>query len=214
MRKNTKKMVAGMMAASLILAGITTGSIAQAADATAGSSKALADTAYTLEEMLVYAIEDEYLAQAEYDAIMDEYGVQRPFSNIIKAEDTHIGLLTPLFAEYGIVIPQKDWNSFVSVPDSLEASYEIGVTAEEKNIAMYERFLKEDLPDEVREVFEHLQNASQNHLRAFRNAADGNCTGNRSTSDTMKNRNSNRAGQGRGQGTANNRSHSTESCLL
>ncbi|MCK5008763.1 MAG: DUF2202 domain-containing protein [Spirochaetales bacterium] len=37
------------------------------------------------------------------------------------------------------------------------------------NIAMYESFLQEDLPEDVRDLFERLQQASENHLRAFRN---------------------------------------------
>jgi hypothetical protein len=33
----------------------------------------------TLEKMLRYAVEDEYLARVEYTAIMDTYGTIRPF---------------------------------------------------------------------------------------------------------------------------------------
>jgi hypothetical protein len=34
---------------------------------------------------------------------------------------------------------------------------------------MYESFLQEDLPGDVRDLFEQLKRASENHLRAFRN---------------------------------------------
>jgi hypothetical protein len=34
---------------------------------------------------------------------------------------------------------------------------------------MYESFLQEDLPADVRDLFQRLQSASENHLRAFRN---------------------------------------------
>ena len=37
--------------------------------------------------MLTYAIQDEYLAHAEYDYILKNFGDQRPASNIIKAEE-------------------------------------------------------------------------------------------------------------------------------
>jgi hypothetical protein len=34
---------------------------------------------------------------------------------------------------------------------------------------MYETFLDQNLPDDVRIVFESLMHASENHLRAFQN---------------------------------------------
>ena len=165
-------MTGGLLAAGLLVAGLATGATVYAANTDIGAAGASVDTEYSLEEMLVYAIEDEYLAQAEYDVIMDTYGVQKPFSNIIKAEATHISLLEPLFEEYGVTIPEKDWESLVVVPETVDAAYAIGVDAEEKNIAMYERFLKENLPDNVKEVFEELMNASEKHLTAFQRQVD------------------------------------------
>ncbi len=135
-----------------------------------GAVAAKADTDLTVQDMLVYAIQDEYAAQAEYDAIMAEYGVQRPFSNIIRSEQTHIDLLKPLFSEYRFSVPVNDAATRTVLPASLAESYSIGVTAEVDNIAMYESFLSKDLPADVREVFERLANASESHLKAFENA--------------------------------------------
>ena len=123
---------------------------------------------YTVEEMLTYAIQDEYLARAEYKVIMDAYGEQRPFINIMRAEGVHIQRLLPLFTAYGVTVPEDTALELTVKPDSLAAAYEAGVTAEVNNIAMYEAFLKQsDLPDDVRAVFEALTRASGNHLRAF-----------------------------------------------
>ena len=47
---------------------------------------------------------------------------------------------------------------------------EIGVEAEIENIAMYESFLKRELPDDVREVYKRLKATSQNHLRHLKMA--------------------------------------------
>ena len=128
---------------------------------------------YTVEEMLTYAIRDEYLARAEYKVIMDAYGEQRPFINIMKAEGGHVQLLLPLFTAYGVTVPEDTALEHTVKPDSLQAAYEAGVTAEVHNIAMYEAFLKqEDLPDDVRAVFEALTRASGNHLRAFEQNAN------------------------------------------
>ena len=134
---------------------------------------------YTVEEMLTYAIQDEYLARAEYKVIMDAYGEQRPFINIMKAEGVHVQRLLPLFTAYGVTVPEDTALEHTVKPDSLAAAYEAGVTAEVNNIAMYEAFLKqEDLPDDVRAVFEALTRASGNHLRAFEQNANKQGMGN------------------------------------
>ena len=224
MRKQIRTITGKLLVAGLLVAGLTTGASVYAANAGIGAVGASADTKYSLEEMLVYAIEDEYLAQAEYDVIMDTYGTKKPFSNIIKAEATHISLLEPLFEEYDVKVPVKDWESLVAVPESLDAAYEIGVEAEEKNIAMYESFLKENLPDNVREVFEDLMNASKKHLAAFQRQVDGvtgegqNRKGNGSRDGSEKGlENGIQTGKGNG-GTGGsghgNRNGSTKNCVV
>ncbi|NLI55294.1 MAG: DUF2202 domain-containing protein [Clostridiales bacterium] len=119
--------------------------------------------------MLTYAVQDEYLARAEYALIMDEYGSIRPFTNIMKAEDTHVAALLPLFETYGIASPADESASHTASPASLTNAFEAGVNAEVNNIAMYETFLDQDLPSDVRAVFTSLMRASENHLRAFQN---------------------------------------------
>lgn len=134
-----------------------------------GSAGALADSDLTLADMLTYALQDEYLAHAEYEHIIDVYGSIRPFTNIIRAEETHITTLLPLFETYGIAVPEDDASTHVAPVASLIEAYEAGVQAEIMNIDMYEAFLKEDLPSDVRIVFEDLMRASESHLNAFEN---------------------------------------------
>jgi len=126
------------------------------------------DDTYSIEEMLVSAIQDEYLAQATYAAIIDTYGEIKPFSKIILAEQTHIDLLLPLFAAYEIEVPVNDAVQYVVLPDSISSALSTGVQAETLNIAMYNAFLGQvDLPTDVQTVFEYLRAASENHLAAF-----------------------------------------------
>ncbi len=162
--KRTNKVLTMLTAGMMVFSIFGT---ALAADIDFGSAGVAKNQSYTLSEMLTYAIQDEYLAQAEYEAIMDAFGEQRPFTNIMKAEGTHIAELTPLFTEYGMILPENTAEEYVAVPKSLLEAYQAGVEAEIKNIAMYEVFLAQDLPDDVRTVFSALQNASQNHLSAF-----------------------------------------------
>lgn len=134
---------------------------------TYGTTGALADDSYTLEEMLTYAIQDEYLAQAKYTAIAEANNNANPFSNIAEAEATHINELLPLFEMNGIEVPANDAFERVTLPDSLAASYEMGIEGETQNISMYKRFLEEVLPADVEAVFERLMAASEEHLQAF-----------------------------------------------
>jgi hypothetical protein len=130
------------------------------------------DESYTLEQMITMAINDEYLAHKEYEIILDAYGNINPFAKIIEAEESHIEELLPLFEAYDVAVPVDNAADLVALPSSLQEAYEIGVQAEVNNIGMYESFLEEDLPQDVRDVFEDLMAASENHLQAFsRNAS-------------------------------------------
>ena len=126
------------------------------------------DSDLELKEMLIYAIQDEYLANKEYELIMNKYGTQRPFSNIKKAEERHISMLKEVLFKNGIDIPKDDSSEYVKLPNSIDEAYRLGVEAEIENIAMYERFLQQELTVDARRAFEALKNASENHLRAFR----------------------------------------------
>lgn len=126
-----------------------------------------------LEKMLILAIQDEYNAKAEYEAIMKKFNVTRPFSNIIKAETQHIALLEPLFEKYDVAIPVNQSASKVVIPKTLESAYEISVQAEIDNIALYKAFLKTELPTDVRDVFEKLVKGSESHQKAFERGVSG-----------------------------------------
>ena len=64
-----------------------------------------------------------------------------------------------------ILIPEDRSAEYTVVPASLQEAYETGVTAEVHNIAMYESFLKqENLPEDIKLVFEELKKASESHL--------------------------------------------------
>ena len=74
-----------------------------------------------------------------------------------------------MFDKYGYSLPKDTSSLHVALPADLKSSFETGVQAEIDNIAMYESFLAEDLPADVRDLFERLKEASENHLRACRN---------------------------------------------
>ncbi len=137
-----------------------------------GAAGARADESLTVEEMLIYAIQDEYLAHAEYVYILDVFGEQNPFSNIVRAEEKHIAELKTLFDEYNIIVPVDVADGHIVIPASVKEALETGVQAEIDNIAMYEDFLGHELPDDVRSTFTSLRDASKSHLTAFQRNLD------------------------------------------
>ncbi len=201
-----KKVMKGLFA-TVMATTVFSSAIALAADSDFGAAGALADNEYELQEMLEYAIEDEFLAEAEYNAIMEEYGVQRPFSNIVTAEAKHVDMLLPLFEAYKVAVPENNSDEKVVLPASLEEIYSAGVEAEKNNISMYTEFLKEDIPEDVREVFEYLRKASENHLKAFENAAERNSEGYMGlgkTGDSLRNGNAGEQGRLRAKSNSQN----------
>ncbi|WP_078551639.1 ferritin family protein [Bacillus alkalicellulosilyticus] len=132
-----------------------------------GAEGALSALTLSLPQMLTYALQDEYLAQARYDNILKNFGYIRTFAQIKEAELKHINALLPLFERYQIPIPDDESQLVVSTPESIKAAYASGVQGEIENISMYEKFLTLTIPDDVRTVFTQLRNASFNHLAAF-----------------------------------------------
>ncbi len=167
--KTMKKLITASFLGITVLSSSV---VALASDELWGAAAAAADSELTLADMLTYSLQDEYLAHDEYELILEEFGQVRPFSNIVKAEEKHISHLLPLFDRYDVTLPSDDTTGRIHVPDTLAETYPIGVEAEILNIAMYERFLKEELPDDVKAAFERLLAGSENHLVAFQRAVD------------------------------------------
>lgn len=164
--------VAGMVIAATLTVSLTSVNAASVYDDYAinetSDTQITSDQEYSVEEMLQYALWDEYMAQAEYNAIIDTFGDVKPFTMIVQAEQTHIDLLLPLFETYGIDVPENSASDNVVIPESITSALATGVEAETANIEMYQTFLAQtNLPDDVRTAFEFLVSASQNHLEAF-----------------------------------------------
>jgi hypothetical protein len=122
----------------------------------------------TVNDMIILAMKDEMLAHQEYLSILEIYPGLNPFASIIQSEVKHMEALKPLFTQYGIEMIEDDSLEHVILPSNLKEAYFICVQAEVNNIAMYYVFLQdENLPQEVRDIFERLMSASYNHLKSF-----------------------------------------------
>ena len=139
-----------------------------AADPGYGAKGALQAANPTVQEMLNYSMQDEYLARAEYNVVLDKFGKVRPFSNIVRSEEQHIALLKPLFTDRGWDVPGDESAAQIEVPETGAVALQLGRQIELDNIAMYEHFLRQpNLPEDVKSVFERLVAASRRHLQAY-----------------------------------------------
>lgn len=142
--------------------------------AEAATTAIKAGTPFGIEAMLGWAVEDEFLARAEYSAIIAKFGAARPYTNIMEAESQHLSWLKAEFAARSLSFPADGAAGRVQAPADLRAAAQAGVDAELANIAMYEAFLSRPelaMPENAsaRSLFESLARASRNHLSAFRN---------------------------------------------
>ena len=121
-------------------------------------------------EAIKSAIDDEYKAYSTYDAVITKIGSVRPFSMIIRAEESHIASLKALLDKYGESVPPNPYVEKIYVKSTLAENCQIGVDAEIANIALYRDKLiplVSVYPD-IKSVFEKLMNASEDkHLPAF-----------------------------------------------
>ncbi|MCK5854945.1 MAG: DUF2202 domain-containing protein [Sulfurovaceae bacterium] len=123
-----------------------------------------------LNQVLRIAIYDEYHAYEAYRKIIDTFGVQQPFTNIMEAEVRHYSMLIPLLEKYDVPVPIDNWYAKLELPNTVLECCEVGVAAEIENIRMYDDLLQYvgDYPD-VQDVLYKVQAASYNkHLPAFR----------------------------------------------
>lgn len=114
-------------------------------------------------------IQDEYRAETIYQGVLNDFGPVLPFAAILTAEQRHSTVLGLLYSKRGLPVPVSTV-TVATVPHfaTVRQACAAGVTAERENIALYDRFLAGDLPDDVRQVFSNNRRASlENHLPAF-----------------------------------------------
>lgn len=116
------------------------------------------------------ALDDEYKAYSVYEAVIAKIGAVRPFSMIIRAEESHIASLKSVLDKYGEVIPANPYVGKIAVKNTLKENCQIGIDAEIANVALYRDQLlpKVTTYSDITSVFNNLMNASEDkHLPSF-----------------------------------------------
>ena len=133
-------------------------------------------------QMLTFMVQEEKMARDLYLEFADEYGA-RQFSNIARAEHTHMDAVRVLLDRYGIADPtlgdaigEFDNTHIQALYDDLHAkgmtslakAAAIGITVEKVDIADIDDMLDEKPAADITRTLKNLKAGSYNHLDAFR----------------------------------------------
>lgn len=121
-----------------------------------------------LHQAIRIALYDEYAARAFYRHVVEAFGAQPPFANIVTAEEQHVAALGRLCERLGIPRPLDPFPGETTLAPSWRANLERAVAGEIANVQLYRKLLPHVIDRDVRRVFGNLQAASlDNHLPAF-----------------------------------------------
>jgi hypothetical protein len=130
---------------------------------------------------LIKMREEEKLARDVYQALGEKWNVP-VFKNIAVSENRHTEAVKALLSAHGVVDPVSDdtrgvfqnqdlaklYTDLVARgQSSIAEAYRVGAYIEDLDIADLEKEMKTVTHEDIRVVYEHLQNGSENHLRAF-----------------------------------------------
>lgn len=115
---------------------------------------------------------DESEAALTYQAIIDQFGAVRPFTNLLAARQQHMAAHEAMFARYGLDAPAPvavETPAFASATDACAAA----LAVENASVGLYDGWLAAvaDYPD-LTQVFTNLRDASlSQHLPALERCA-------------------------------------------
>jgi hypothetical protein len=130
---------------------------------------------------LILMREEEKLARDVYTAMHKKWGTP-VFANISRAESQHMKVLGGLLSRYNIPDPvgnnapgaftnpkfQQLYQSLVATGSaSLMDAMKVGLKIEEMDIADLRQAIQSTDNNDLKRVYQHLEQGSQNHLRAF-----------------------------------------------
>jgi hypothetical protein len=150
---------------------------------------------------LLLALNDEYHAWAVYEQVMQDFGTVQPFSNIQRAEESHINALKRQFNLYDVPIPDNPWVGNVASFGSVAEACAGGVDAEIANIALYDTLFSSTERQSILNVYRALQRGSVSHQQAFERCTEGvTCPMEPAGRQGSGNGNGNGSGNGNGNG--------------
>jgi rubrerythrin len=121
------------------------------------------------------ALQDAYRTYYTYQEVTSDFGNAAPFATIVATEQSYATTLSELYTNRGVAPPAPEWNAG-NVP-RFQNLQQACMAAEDGEVAtemMFERLLRLNLPDDLRQAFTNLRStAREQHRLAFRNCAGG-----------------------------------------
>ena len=139
------------------------------------TTRAAKQSLYALSAALREATVAEYKTRAICKAAVDRFGDVAPFSAVRAAATHRARALAALAVRYGVPVPRDPFAPFrVGIPAFVSRHHacRAAAIASRRNLALYEKLLGQDLPDEVRDVVTRLHDGTRHHhLPAFERGA-------------------------------------------
>ncbi len=125
--------------------------------------------------------EEEKLARDVYNYLYEKWNL-RVFTNIARAEQTHMDAVALLIERYNLTDPtsnntpgkfeneelQKLYDSLTKTgEESLKDALSIGATVEDLDISDLRKLIEQTDNNDIKIVYQNLEKGSRNHLRAF-----------------------------------------------
>jgi len=127
---------------------------------------------------LVFMYQEEKVARDVYNNLYEKWNI-KVFSNIAKAEQSHMDAVKSILERYNLDIPndevgvfeleelQKLYDDLVAMGSvSSSEAIKVGVLVEETDIKDLEELIV-DAPEDIKVIYQSLLNGSYNHLNAF-----------------------------------------------
>lgn len=121
----------------------------------------------TVEKMLTYSIESQYLTNYMNNTIIEKFGKVRPYNVMVENNKKNISKLEILFYKNKLVVPEDISKGYFTANSDFNKNLELSYENEMKKIVMFETFLKKGLPEDVRTAFELLKLNSKKNLQAI-----------------------------------------------
>lgn len=124
-------------------------------------------------EVITAGIVDEWHAYAVYDAVIDQFGAVRPFTNIQRAEAQHADAWATIFERYDLPLPTQPVLEELPAFASLADACAVAAEAEIANMDLYDTMLTTlaDYPDMLQVATALRAASADKHLPAFERCA-------------------------------------------
>jgi hypothetical protein len=114
------------------------------------------------------AYSHEFTMSMRYSSVLTQFGEVRPFSNLFRAEERHMAILSQQYQRLGFALPSVPRVALRGFRSVLEACV-VSLDNEYESVALYDRLLADTTDPVLNDAFSYLRSASADrHIPALR----------------------------------------------